>query len=354
MGQVAQTRVRTGQVSAYVGQGDAEFVVRTRATIGRVTVSGKNGLKILASLAEREDLHGIDLDPAGYLDSDSDQLALFPPDWTGRQRDLGLPVVRSQGRYVPRGDEDALKCAMSVPVADDVVRVVSLHQAWLVKPFLPRVLDAVRACDDHLGFVFASVMDPFGSVKAVSGLRELLQVASVGQRRVELLRTDLTGIAFAADHGSLGAIGVSTSGRHHGLPMNSEHLRRYRDRQRWPLVFVPELASWQRGNVLGALTAFAGAGITDCGCPPCAGRSLLRFDQGWPTRVPPEVRADARAHDLAEWSRLAGRVLAAAEPRKAWAAVCSDAIRTANDIAHRYKVVLDLPASFSAWARSAP
>jgi hypothetical protein len=354
MGQVAQTRVRTGQVSAYIGQGDAEFVVRTRATVGRVTVSGKNGLKLLTSLAGRDDLRGIDLDPAGYLSRDSDQLALFPPDWTGRQRDLGLAVVRSQGRYVPRGDEDTLKCAMGVPVADDVVRVVSLHQTWLVHPYLPRVLDAVRACDDHLAFVFASVMGPFSSVKAVTGLRELLQVAAVGERRVELLRTDLTGIAFAADHGSLGAIGVSTSGRHHGLLMSSEQLKRYRDRQRWPLVFVPGLASWQRGNVLGALTAFAGAGITDCGCVPCAGRSLLRFDQGWPARVPPEVSADVRAHDLAEWSRLAGSVLTAADPRKAWAKVCSEAIRAANDIAHRYKVVIDLPASFPVWARSAP
>jgi hypothetical protein len=208
----------------------------------------------------------------------------------------------------------------------------------------------VRTCDDHLGFVFASVMDPFASASAVEGLHELLQVAAVGQRRVELLRTDVAGIAFAADQGSLGAIGVSTSGRHHGLPMGKDQLKRYRDRQRWPLVFVPGLASWQRGNALGALTAFAGAGLTDCGCVPCAGRSLLRFDQSWPLRVPPEVRADARAHDLAEWSWLAGRVLTAADPRKAWAKVCSEAIATANDIADRYKVALDLPASFRAWA----
>jgi hypothetical protein len=41
------------------------------------------------------------------------------------------------------------------------VRVVSLHQTWLRRPNLPLVLDAVRACDDHLAFVFARVMDPF-------------------------------------------------------------------------------------------------------------------------------------------------------------------------------------------------
>jgi hypothetical protein len=348
------TRVRTGEVSAYVGKGNVEFVRGVRRTIGRVTLSGKNGLSLLSALAKDNDLDGIDLDPTGYLKGESDQLALIPQDWTARQRDLGLAVIRSQGHYAPRGDLAALKTAMTDPVAADVVRVVSLHETWLRRPNLPQVLDAVRACDNHLAFVFAGVMDPFTSVGAADGLQELLQVAGAGGRRVELLRTDVTGIAFAAHAGSLGAVGLSTSGRHHGLPMSADQQAKYRERQRWALVFVPALACWQRGNSLGALSAFAGAGLTDCDCGPCAGRSLLRFDQGWPKQVPQDVKDDACAHDLAEWSRLAGRVLTASDPAAAWAGVCADAITTANEIAARYKVAPKLPSSLAAWANSAP
>jgi hypothetical protein len=307
-------------------------------------------MAVLNALAKRDDLDGVDVDPAGYLTSASDQLELFAEDWTARQRDLGLRVVRSQGRFVPSRDVAALKIAIHEPLADDVVRVVSLHETWLRPRNLRVVVDAVKACDNPLAFVFASVMDPLAAPGAVDALRELREAAAAGGRRVELLRTDASGIGFAAEGGDLGAIGLSTSGRHHGLPMGRSQLEKYRERQRWPLVFVPSLACWQRGNWLGALTEFAGAGITDCGCDPCGGRSLLRFDRSWPQQVPPEVRRDAQAHDLAEWSRLAGRVLAHDEPAQTWAKVCGAAIGTAAEIAASYRVALKLPTSLNAWA----
>jgi hypothetical protein len=345
-------RVRTGIVGAYVGAGDAEFVRVVRRVAGRVTVSGKNGLRVVTALAKAGDLNGVDLDPAGYLVSRSDQMALFGEDWTGRQRDLGLRVVRSQGRYVARGDKEALRQAMTEAIAADVVRVVSLHETWLRGENLRLLTDAVRACDNALAFVFAGVMDPFAANGAVEGLQELNDAARADGRRVELLRTDLTGIAFAAQGGSLGAIGLSTSGRHHGLPMPLEQREEYLDRKRWPLVLVPSLAGWQRGNRLGALSEFAGGGITDCGCAPCDGRSLLRFDRGWPKQVPQEVRSDARAHDVAEWYRLAGRILTDPEPRRAWARACADALTTAATIAAEYKVAFELPRSLRVWAQS--
>ena len=127
----ASVRVKTGVVGAYVGAGDAAFVRRVRQVVGRVTVSGKNGLRIVEQLAREGDVGGIDLDPAGYLRQESDQLELFAADWVGRQRELALPVIRSQGRYVPKGDDPALKDAMRGVLPDDVVRVVSLHETWL-------------------------------------------------------------------------------------------------------------------------------------------------------------------------------------------------------------------------------
>jgi hypothetical protein len=116
---------------------------------------------------------------------------------------------------------------------------------------------------------------------------------------------------------------------------------------------VPQLASWQRGNCLGALSPFAGAGLTGCSCDPCAGRSLLRFDREWPDLVPADVRADAQWHDLAEWSRLTWRVLSAQQPVREWARVCADAVKTAESVAVQYKVALQVPKSLSRWARSA-
>lgn len=355
MGQASDigVRLRTGVVSAYVGAGDVESVRRIRRVIGRVTLSGKTGLRILASLAQAGDLDGVDLDPAGYMKRDNPQLALIAEDWTGRQRDLGLSVVRSQGRFVPRSDVGALKAAMSEVLADGVVRVISVESKWLRRPDLDVLLDAVRACDNALAFVLANPMDPLSTVGAVEGLGELLDTARDGGRRVELLRTDLTGIAFAALGGTLGAVGLSASGRHHSLPLQPRQAPAFRERQRWPLVLVPQLASWHHGNSLGALSPFAGAGLTDCSCTPCAGRSLLRFDREWPGQVPANVQADAQSHDLAEWSRLAWRVLAAERPVREWARACADAVKTAETIAMRYKVALRVPKSLTSWTRLA-
>ena len=99
---------------------------------------------------------------------------------------------------MPNGDRDALKTAMTEPLAADVVRVVSLHGTWLQQPNLDLVLDAVRAFDNPLAFVFASVMDPFAGSRAVDGLQELIEVSGADGRYLELLRSDVTGIAFAA------------------------------------------------------------------------------------------------------------------------------------------------------------
>jgi hypothetical protein len=340
-------------VSAYIGAGDVESVRRIRRMVGRVTLSSRAGLRVLTSLAQDRDLDGVDLDPAGYLKRDDPQLALIAEDWTGRQRDLGLSVIRSQGRFVPRSGSDALKATMNELLAADVIRVISLDSHWLRHPDLDVLLRAVRACDNALAFVLAGPMDPLSTPGTVEGLGELLDTARDGGRRVELLRTDLAGIAFAALGGSLGAIGLSTSGRHHSLPLQRRQVPAFRERQRWPLVLVPQLASWQRGNCLGALSPFAGAGLTGCSCDPCAGRSLLRFDREWPDLVPADVRADAQWHDLAEWSRLAWRVLAAQQPVREWARVCADAVKTAESVAVQYKVALQVPKSLSWWARSA-
>jgi len=112
---------------------DLDPIRRVRATVGRVTLSGPSALKAVAMLADADDLRQVDLDPACYLSRAPEPDALFPIDWIGRQRDLGLSVVRSAGAYVPRADERAMRDAFAGWLPDGTVRVVSLH-AWWLKP----------------------------------------------------------------------------------------------------------------------------------------------------------------------------------------------------------------------------
>lgn len=230
----------------------------------------------------------------------------------------------------------------------ETIRVVSLDSWWL-RGGLRVLLDRVRVCDDSLAFALAACFDPLAETGAVDGLRALVDLASDGGRRVELLRADLAAIGFVAAGGTWGAIGTSTSTRHHGLLLGRRAGQDYQCRHCSPYVFVPALLSWHRGVELGALTPFGGAGITRCDCPVCEGGDLLRFDRSWPGQVPAEVRDEAQAHDLHSCSTLARRVLTDADPGAAWTQERRSAANVSGGIAAVHKVQLPVPPSISAW-----
>lgn len=340
---------RVGTVGAYATGSDLELVRLVRGIVGRVTVCGKPGLRALASLAKAGDFYGVDLDPAGYLGRGSGQGELFGIAWEAEQRRLGLPVIRSGGVFVDKADHASLRKAFSLAVDPGTVRVVSLHGRWLARGCSRDLLHCVAGCDDPLGFVLAGPFDPLAHPGSVDGLCALLDAAGASGRRVELLRTDATGIAFAALGGSLGAVGLSTTTRHHGLPLGKRAGQEYERRRSVPYAFTRPLLSWQKGTALGALTPFGGAGITQCDCDACIGRDLRRFDREWPGIVPPDVRADAREHDLRTWLALARDVLGASDPVAAWRAACNSAVATASNIASTYKVQLSVPQSVIGW-----
>lgn len=345
---VAPSRLKA--VSAYVTNGDIEQVRRVRGLVGRVTVAGKSGLRVLSKLGRDDDLWGVDLDPAGYLNREPEPDALFAFDWIARQRELGLPVIRSAGLYVPRKDSTALRAAFTDPLASDITRTVSLDAWWLRGEGLPLLLTAIRGCDDHLALALAAVFDPFDRAGTVQGLLALLEAASPTSRRVELLRTDTSGVGFAAAGGALGAIGLTTTSRHHGLPLGPQAGKSYEERQSSPLLYVPAFNSWQRGFTLGALSPFGGAGVTGCPCQSCQGRDLLRFDQTWQGSVPAEVRFDAMCHDLDSWLEMSRVVLSHRDPVGAWAKICAAAVSSVARIAGTYKVSVSLPRAVVDWA----
>lgn len=251
--------LRAGAVAAYTTGRDLAHVREVRAAVGRVTVSGRSGLRAIQALNRDNDLWAVDLDPATYCDREPEPDALFPFYWVATQRDLGLPVVRSAGRHARRGDDDdddddSLREAFSEPLDEGVVRTVSLDGSWLQPKNLASLLAVAGSCDEPLAFVLAAPFNPLDPLGAVDGLAALGD-ASAG-RYVELLRTDTAGIAFVAAGGALGTIGLSSTTRHHGLPMGSRAAGGYEQRQRSPLCFVPALNSWQHGAVLGALSLF--------------------------------------------------------------------------------------------------
>jgi hypothetical protein len=341
--------VRTGTVAAYMTSGDADDVRAVRAQVGRVTVSGKSGLRTLQALARDGDLSHVDLDPAGYKDDQPPQDELFPIDWVATQRDLGLDVIRSEGKFARRNDPTSLRQAFSGRLPAGVARVISLADYWLKPGNVGPVIEAVRNCDDPLSFVLAACYNPLESVASVHSMRSLMEAAELTQRRVELLRTDTHAVGFALLGGTQAAIGLSSSGRHHPQPMNRKAREGYEQRQRSASVWIPALMNWQPGVKLDAVRPYGGAGLTECSCTPCEGQDLFRFAREWGS-VPRAVSADARAHDVASWRSLRDEVLGAADPGVAWKSACAAADKVEAHLASTYKVNnLKAPTSLRAW-----
>jgi hypothetical protein len=339
---------RIGTVGAYLTSGDVEKVRRVRDRTGYVTVSGRSGAKVLGTLAEAHDLTGVDFDPAGYLNPGSDE-GLFELDWVARQRDLGLPVIRSAGAFAARNHSGSLKAAFADKLPEGVVRVVSVSSFWLQRKNNAALVAAVRNCDNPLALVLADQFDPLGSADAVTSLQAIIAAAAPAERRLELLRTDIHAIAFAAAGGAHAAIGLTATGRHHPQPMSRPDRGAYDRRQQSPAVWIPDLLSWQRGVRLTALEPFGGAGITRCSCRHCDGRDLMRFNDEWP-HVPNDVRDDAQAYDVASWVSLRNRILNTEDPQAAWMYACDAALTTAARLADHYKVALSTPRSLTAWS----
>jgi hypothetical protein len=340
---------RTGLIGAYMSAVDLDQVRAVRALTGHVTVTGKTGLKALRALHLVGDLHDIDLDPAGYLSPSQDDGALFPFDWEACQEELGLPVVRSVGRFVRAGDVAQLREAFDAALRPGTIRVVSLDGRWLRPDHLPQVLARVRHCSDPLAFVLANPFDPLEATGTVDGLQMLLAGAAGGGRTVELLRTDVSGIPFVAAGGAHSSIGLTSNARHHPLPLGKRAGQQHEVRQGIPKVFTPALLSWQQGTRLGALSPWGGAGICQCGCSGCAGRDLLRFDRAFLGTVPQEVRSDAQWHDLHTVHDIGRAVLEADDPLAAWRDLCRAAVHTAAQVEAFYRVPLRVPGSVAAW-----
>lgn len=311
--------------------------------------------KELRSVGE---LHGVDVDPATYVDRPARAgaealpgLAVAGIDWVAEQRSLELAVVRAPGYRIKAGDTAMLAGYLYADYGNGPVSVtLALDANWLGHKHAPALLDRVRRADRDLSLVLAHPFDPFSVPGAIATLRAILQWSVEAHRRVELLRTDTTAIPAVANGAVLGAIGLRTSTRHAPMPFRAKQAEHFRARQTSPVVLVGRLLCWYRGTVLDTLAPWGGGGLFDCPCPACvrSGTDLSRFNIAVP-RVPDSVAADARDHDLHTWVAIADRVLAAPDPAAEFAQLRAAAEHTAADLVDRYSVGLEAAATVSDW-----
>ncbi|HEU5470814.1 MAG TPA: hypothetical protein VFV67_09180 [Actinophytocola sp.] len=342
-------RTGVGRTRAYLGRCRVEDVWRCRERFGGVTLQGMVGLRIARALDRAGELHGVDLDPAVYrnrpVPAATAQLTLpgldcAPFDWVAAQAELGLPVVRTAGARIRVGRVDELRAelARSYPVAVSVV--LALDAGWLGRRHIDALEEALRAADRDVSLLFAAAYNPLDTVVKIESFRRLLRWAAGAHRDIELLRTDLTALPAVIEGATVAAIGFSTSTRHLGIPFGPRQREAFNRRRRSPLVFVPRLLHWQRANVLGALAAWDGAGVTYCECPVCAraGHDLLRFDT-----IPAELEHEVRDHDEHALAMVIDQIMAATDPAAELKFRRTNAVQRGRSIAAALDVGLDSP-----------
>lgn len=341
-----------GRVQVYLGRCTVADVWRCRERFGGVTLQGITGLKVARNLERMGDLWGVDVDPAIYRDrpaKPSNQLTLLdvePFDWVGVQADLGMPTVRTAGRRIRVGDIDELKWELGREYPVPVSTVLALDAGWLGLKHIDALEQELKAADRDVSLVLAAVFNPLEGRRRIDGLRRVLRWGQDAGRKLELLRTDLSGLPAVMEGAAVAAIGLSTSGRHLGTPMGARGQAAYDRRKRSPLVFVPRLLHWQRANVLGDLAPWDGAGVTHCDCTHCAGHKhdLQRFD------TVQDLKGQVREHDELALSTVIKDILSAEDPKAELKFRRINAVQRGKSIGASLDVRLDPPPAWlDAW-----
>jgi hypothetical protein len=177
----------------------------------------------------------------------------------------------------------------------------------------------------------------------------VLRWATESGRRLELLRTDLSGLPAVLTGAAVAAIGFSTSTRHVGVPFVAGQRDEYNKRRRSPLVFVPRLLHWQRASILACLAPWDGAGVTHCDCPVCAraGADLLRFD-AFSGRLPNALETEVREHDELALAGVIRQIMSADDPTAELKFRRVNAVHRSRSVATSLNVALDGPPAWLA------
>lgn len=348
--QVSTTR---GRVGVYLGDCGIGDVLDAHERFGAVTLQGRRGLdhvRLLRHLGHG--IEGIDVDPATYLKAPKarrdDELVVVERNWIAEQRTLGLTTIRTAAQRLRVGRLDELRQALDVDVPADVTVTLALDGGWLGKRHIAELEQQLKLAHRSVALVLGAVYDPVDTVDKVRALRRLVAWATAEHLRFELLRTDLVGLPAALDGLAYAAVGLTTSTRHLAIPMKNGHKSGYVRRQHSPLVFVPQLMHWLRGERIGVLGHWDGVGVTDCDCGVCATEgSLLRFDHDFARSK--DAKAFAAPHNSEAMRRTITEVLSSDDPAAELRRRRETAIRLAREIRDRQRVEIELPAWIERW-----
>jgi hypothetical protein len=139
-------------------------------------------------------------------------------EWVHEQWRAGSPVALTDSGYLPRGDREGLlrlleksaKTRSSTYAEHDLMAVLPLADGWLWRD-LQDLVKAINAHDVPVGLVLEHRGDPFGALRNVRGLVQLLQASTVP---VAVLRSDLSAVGAMAFGAISGAVGTKSGLRH--------------------------------------------------------------------------------------------------------------------------------------------
>ncbi|NJP98435.1 hypothetical protein HCN51_54975 [Nonomuraea sp. FMUSA5-5] len=272
--------------------------------------------------------------------------------WLDAQRALGVASVLTDSGYVGKEDKAALRSVLSQAkeAGDDVSAVLPLHSTWLLALWVDHLIDEICSHETPVALVLEHRSDPLGSVRAIGGLKHVLERATVP---VGLLSTDISGLGAIA-HGALwAAVGATSSLRQlypaDALPPRPPEYGTYR---RHSLV-LPLLALMTVEKILEGVQATLEdpdlmRDVWTCDCRVCGSRTMEWLATASPTEL--------AAHTFEPLLHLHEGITTLLPQQRpdSWLAKCKDAVHRHHELNAQRRLSWRVPQYLQAWVKSYP
>ncbi|MEV4286333.1 hypothetical protein AB0K40_12600 [Nonomuraea bangladeshensis] len=320
------------------------------SSAGGIVLTGEKATALHPSLRER--LCGpLLIDRRCYAGGKSRRKAGAEPisrAWLDAQRALDVPSVLTDSGYVGKEDKAALQTVLSQAkrAGADVTAVLPLHSSWLLTPWVDHLVGEICSHETPVALVLEHRSDPLGSIRAVSGLRRLLERATVP---VSLLSTDVSGLGAIA-HGALWAAMGATSSLRHLYPEDASPPPNTGTPRRHTLV-LPLLALMTVDKILEGVQATLEdpdlmRDVWTCDCRVCGSRTM-----DWLATASPTELAAHTFEPLLHLHEGITTLLPHQRPGS-WLAKCKDAIHRHHELNAQRRLSWGVPKYLQAWVKS--
>ncbi|GGT19989.1 hypothetical protein ACFFV7_27795 [Nonomuraea spiralis] len=324
------------------------------SSAGGIVLTGEKATTLHPSLRER--LCGpLLIDRRCYAGGKSRRKAGAEPisrAWLDAQRALGVASVLTDSGYVGKEDMAALRKVLSQAkgAGADVTAVLPLHSSWLLAPWTDHLVDEICLYETPVALVLEHRSDPLGHIRAVAGLKCLLERATVP---VSLLSTDISGLGAIA-HGALWAAVGATSSLRHLYPADASPPPPPDNgtRRRHTLV-LPLLALMTVEKILEGVQATLEDpnlmhDVWTCDCRVCGNRTMEWLATASPTEL--------AAHTFEPLLHLHEGITTLFPQQRpdSWLAKCKNAIHRHHELNAQRRLSWGVPGYLQAWVKSYP